>query len=172
MFCDIYSIRYMSKPPTDSKTHTRRDSLRLRGFDYSLRRVYFITIVVAERRPIFRDPRVARATLDCLFELRQRWEFNLYCYCLMPDHIHLLVGPGESGKSFAEICGAFKSLSTRAYWQWHDGKLWQRQSFDHIIRNEKDFFETFEYIRMNPVRKQLVSTPDEWPYTGSLDELQ
>ena len=161
----------MSKPPTDTKTHSRHDSLRLRGFDYSSRRVYFVTAVVTERRPVFRDPGLALETLDCLFVLRGKLGFNLYCYCLMPDHIHLLIGPGDGGKTLAEICGAFKSLTTRAYWQWQDGKLWQRQFFDHVIRNEKDFFETREYIRMNPVRKQLAKSPDEWPYTGGLDEL-
>ena len=41
-----------------------------------------------------------------------------------------------------------------------------------VIRNEKDFFETIEYIKMNPVRKQLVESSEEWPYTGTLDELQ
>lgn len=162
-----------------NKTYTRRDSLRLRGFDYSSKRIYFVTIVSFERRRIFLDPRIARATLDCLFELRQEMLFNLYCYCLMPDHIHLmpdhihaLIGAGESNKTTGEILGAFKSLSTRAYWQWCEGKLWQRQFFDHVIRNEKDFFETVDYIRMNPVRKDLVRTPEEWPYTGSIDDLR
>ena len=163
---------HMPAPPDQANTQTRHDSLRLRGFDYASRRVYFVTVVACERRPAFGDQRVARSTFDCLFELRQKLGFNLYCYCLMPDRLHLLVGPGDCGKSLAEICGAFKSLSTRAYWQWHEGKLWQRQFFDHIIRNEKEFFETLEYIKQNPVRKQLARTPAEWPYTGTPDEWQ
>ena len=98
-------------------------------------------------------------------------KFNLYCYCFMPDHFHALIGAGDSAKSLSEICGAFKSLTTRAYWQWYRGKLWQRQFFDHIIRNEQDFFETLEYIKLNPVRKGLARTADEWPYTGEVDGL-
>jgi hypothetical protein len=84
----------------------------------------------------------------------------------------MFVGPGSSNKTLGQICGAFKSLSTRAYWQWEKGRLWQRQYFDHIIRNEKDLFDSLEYIKMNPVRKGLVKTPDEWPFTGNIDELQ
>jgi REP element-mobilizing transposase RayT len=154
-----------------AKTHTRRHSLRLRGFDYAARQIYFVTIVVNERKYVFLNKEIAHAVLGCLFDLRQRMRFCLYCYCLMPDHIHLLVGPGNSNKTLGQICGAFKSLSTRVYWQWERGRLWQRQYFDHIIRNEEDFIESMEYIRMNPVRKTLVRNPEEWPFTGNLDEL-
>jgi putative transposase len=154
------------------KTYTRHDSLRLQGFDYASRQIYSVTIVVLNRRNIFLDERIANTTLDCLLNLKQQLQFKIYCYCLMPDHFHVLLGLGESNKSLSEICGSFKSLSTRAYWQWHEGKLWQRQFFDHIIRNEKDFFETMNYIKMNPVRKGLVEKFEEWSYTALIDELE
>jgi putative transposase len=144
----------------------------LRTFDYALRRIYFVTIVVSERRRIFEDRRVAEATIGCLLDFKRKMLFNLYAYCLMPDHFHALIGIGESNKTLGAICGAFKSLSTRAYWQWYEGRLWQRQFFDHIIRNEEDFFETRDYIRMNPVRKGLVEQWEQWPYTGGPDNLQ
>jgi putative transposase len=154
----------------EENTHSRRNSLRLSGFDYSAKRVYFVTIVVLDRRPLFRNDALAKATVDCLLTLREKVRFNLYCYCLMPDHFHALIGAGESGKSLGEICGAFKSLSTRVHWRWYQGRLWQRQFFDHIIRNEKDFVETMEYIKQNPIRRGLVSLASEWPYTGTVDE--
>jgi putative transposase len=153
-------------------TPTRRDSLRLRGFDYAAQRVYFVTIVASSRRKVFLERHVAESTLDCLLRLRREMRFKLYAYCLMPDHFHALVGAGDSGKTLGEICGAFKSLSTHAYWRWHEGRLWQHQFFDHIVRNEQDFFETLEYIEMNPVRKGLIYTPDKWPYTARIDSLQ
>jgi putative transposase len=115
--------------------------------------VYFVTIVCYRRSAKFNDERVAMATIDCLKNLRAQLAFNIYIYCLMPDHFHALLAPGESKKTLGAICGAFKSLSTHSYWKWHRGKLWQRQFFDHIIRNQQDFDETLEYIRLNPVRK-------------------
>jgi REP element-mobilizing transposase RayT len=154
------------------KTYTRHDSLRLRTFDYGTRRIYFVTIVVLDRCNLFLDHHLAQATIDCLLNLKQQIKFNIYCYCLMPDHFHALIGIGESNKTLGEICGAFKSLSTRAYWQWYEGKLWQRQFFDHIIRNETDFYETMEYIKQNPVRKGLVKSAGEWLYTGEIDNWQ
>jgi putative transposase len=149
----------------------RRNSLRRPHFNYAARRLYFVTIVVSGRRKLFLDHRLANVVIYRLHELRRRMQFQLYCYCLMPDHLHLLIGMGESGKTLGEICGAFKSLTTRDYWRWHEGRLWQRQFYDHIIRNEQDYFESFDYIRMNPVRKGLAQTPEEWAYTGQVDQI-
>jgi REP element-mobilizing transposase RayT len=154
-----------------ANVYERRDSVRLKGFDYAWPRVYFVTIVAKERQTRFLDERVAIATIECLKKLRNDLWFNVYIYCLMPEHFHGLIGPGESGKTLGGLCGAFKSLSTREYWRWDDGKLWQRQFFDHIIRNYDDFEETVEYIRMNPVRRGLVENAEDWPYTERLDYL-
>jgi REP element-mobilizing transposase RayT len=100
-------------------------------------------IVAQGRQAKFLDERVATATVESLRKLRNDFRFNVYIYCLMPDHFHGLIGPGESGRTLGGLCGAFKSLSTRDYWNWYDGKLWQRQFFDHIIRNHQDFEETW-----------------------------
>ena len=148
-----------------SQPYTRRNSLRLNGFDYASKRFYFVTLVTVQRRKVFLEPDIAQATLSCLAKLREDMHFRVYSYCLMPDHFHAILGLADSGKTLAEVCGAFKSLSTREYWRWHEGKLWQRQFFDHIIRNETDLNETLEYIELNPGREGLL----DWPYVGHLD---
>ena len=155
----------------DHSGHARRDRLRLRNFDYSAQRIYFITTVALNRRSIFLDARLAQVTIDILLEQRAQLRLNLFAYCLMPDHFHGLIGPGDSGLSLSRICGAFKSLSTRCYWQWYEGWLWQQRFYDHIIRNEDDYRETREYILLNPVRKGLVKLPEEWPYSGCPDRV-
>ena len=147
----------------------RKNSLRLKGFDYSARRSNFVTIVTEDRQTFFNDERIARATIEVLLNLREKYLFNLYSFCLMPDHFHALIGIGDSEMSLSRICGDFKSLSTRAFWQFYDGKLWQRQFFDHIIRNETDFLETVEYIRQNPVKAKLAANWQDWKYTGEPD---
>ena len=156
---------------SEEQPYTRKNSLRLNGFDYAWPRIYFVTINSHKHRRIFDDERVATATVKCLKELRLKFRFNVYVFCLMPDHFHALIGPGTSGKTLGAICGGFKSLSTRAYWQWHDGRLWHRQFYDHILRNREDFEETLNYIRMNPLRRGLVERADDWPYTERLDYL-
>ncbi len=147
----------------------RKNSLRLKGFDYSARRSNFVTIVTEHRQTFFKDERIAEAAVEVLLNLREKYKFNLYSYCLMPDHFHALIGIGDSEMSLSRICGDFKSLSTRAFWQFYDGKLWQRQFFDHVIRNEQDFLETVEYIRENPVKAKLAADWKDWKYAGEPD---
>lgn len=141
----------------------------MRGFDYSSRRYYFVTMVAYERRNYFSDERIAEAVLNVLLSLKKEYEFNIYQYCLMPDHLHIVSGIGKSEMSLSRICGGFKSLSTKVFWQFGKGKLWQRQFYDHIIRGEEDFHECVKYTRLNPVRKGLVEDWKDWKYTASPD---
>lgn len=157
--------------PEETKIYTRKNTLRLPTFDYAAARIYFVTIVTTERRRFFNNPVFAEAVMECLLSQRLANNFNLYVACLMPDHLHVLIGLKQESKSLGQIIGAFKSLSTRIYWEFGEGILWQRQYHDHIIRNDKDLFETFEYIKANPVRKGLVEAWDQWPHTKIIDEL-
>ena len=140
----------------------------MRGFDYASRRVYFVTIVVRERRKLFYNKQLAKSIIDCLLELREKMKFNLYGYCLMPDHFHALPGIGQFEKDLGKICGAFKSLTTRIYWNYGKDTLWQRGYHDHIVRNEEDFFECLKYIKENPSKRNL----DNWEFVGRVDYLR
>jgi len=150
----------------------RKNSLRLNGFDYSTRHANFVTIVTERRQTFFKDERLAGAAVEALMNIRKKYRFNLYSFCLMPDHFHALIGIGDSDMTLGRICGDFKSLTTRIFWQFYKGKLWQRQFFDHVIRNEIDFVETVEYIRQNPVKANLIDWKS-WKYMGEpdLDEI-
>jgi putative transposase len=152
----------------DDETYTRKNSLRLNGFDYSASRVYFVTIVVSERKNLFYKREFAKEVVDCLLNLRIKMQFNLYGYCLMPNHLHALIGIGECEKDLGKICGAFKSLTTRIYWKYGDGTLWQRGYHDHIVRNETDFFECLKYTKENPLKKNL----ENWEFVGRVDYLR
>ena len=156
--------RYME----NDEKYTRKNSLRLKDFDYSASRVYFVTIVVLKRRTLFYNKEFAGEVVDCLLDLREKMKFNLYGYCLMPDHFHGLIGIGESEKDLGKICGAFKSLTTRIYWKYGQGQLWQRGFYDHIIRNETDFFECLKYTKENPAKKNL----ENWKFVGRVDYLR
>ena len=52
--------------PDAPEPYTRRNSLRLSGFDYSAKRYYFVTLVTLQRRRVFTDAKLANATLNVL----------------------------------------------------------------------------------------------------------
>jgi REP element-mobilizing transposase RayT len=80
-------------------------------------------------------------------------------YVIMPDHIHLLIHLYDNGRSgtpaptnansaIAQFVSTFKRFCNKEY-----GKnIWQRSYYDHIIRNDQDYREVWQYIEQNPDR--------------------
>lgn len=119
--------------------------------------VWFLTVCARHREgtPLLR---VASAILEAAIHRHhlRRWALRL---CLvMPDHVHVLATlPPES--SLARTVGDWKRILAVRH-----GIDWQRNFFDHRIRSEAAASEKWDYIRLNPVRKGLCDTPDEWPW--------
>jgi REP element-mobilizing transposase RayT len=96
----------------------RYNSLRLLGFDYSsTSALYFITIDADSSRPVFGDIKLAKSTLAALLNNKTQERIRIHAYTLMPDHLHLLAGVKESGKTLSATLGAFKSFTTQLYWK-------------------------------------------------------
>jgi REP element-mobilizing transposase RayT len=98
--------------------------------------------------------------------------YSVLAFCLMPDHLHLLVQAKENCKPLTKFVGAFKSLTARHYRQGgNEGKLWQRGFYEHIVRRDEDIEVIINYILANPVRVGLVEEPEEYPWAGRWDEF-
>jgi len=95
---------------------------------------------------------------------------DLHAAVIMPDHVHLLFTAlrDAEGWTFAlpEILKAIKGTSARSInkLSGRSGPVWQDESFDHVLRGNESLQETVEYIRQNPVRKSLVSRPEDYPW--------
>ena len=77
---------------------------------------------------------------------------------VMPDHLHMLA-------SFAPLPGMVSVVPQWKRWTARTLQIhWQRGFFDHRIRNAAEYDEKAFYIRHNPVRKQLVPKPQDWPH--------
>jgi len=70
--------------------------LGLRRFQQS-KQSHFITFSCHERLPVFRDPRLCDLFLNCLEQARQRYQFRVYGFVVMPEHVHLLVSEPDAG---------------------------------------------------------------------------
>ncbi len=98
----------------------------------------------------------------------------IHAVVVMPDHAHLLLTPlqGSDGSiySLVEILQGIKSASAHSLNRvlGRSGPVWQEESFDHVLRSVESFEKKVEYIRQNPVRRGLVSRPDEyrWLWIG------
>ena len=92
----------------------------------------------------------------CFYHRRRRWYASLFL--LMPDHLHAILSfPRDF--SMSRVVGEWKKYHAR-----QSRVAWQDNYFDHRLRNDKEFIEKSPYIRMNPVRKGLVSKSEDWPW--------
>ena len=155
-----------------NKIVPKRKRLRLEHFDYaSPNYVYFLTICADPSKSPFNNTELAKEVIGSLNYQREKKQIELYCYCLMPDHLHLLLSP-YVGIDIPEVIQQFKTFTTHLSWKFgYEGKLWQRSYYDHIIRREEDLLKTCEYILSNPVRKGFVKKAGDWPYSGRPDPL-
>jgi len=146
---------------------------RLPGFDYANPdHAYFLTVCARPGTAPFTDPALARILLESMDWLREHRGVRVYAYCLMPDHIHLLLRPGGGGQTVGDLIRSLKRFTTRQSWSLgYEGVLWQSRFYDHILRRSEDGWAIAEYIRQNPVRKGLVAEPDDYPYTGLPDPM-
>jgi len=64
----------------------RKNSLRLKNFDYATPRAYSITICSYEGKKVFANKEVAKGVIECLKENKAKTNLKIYIYCLMPDH--------------------------------------------------------------------------------------
>lgn len=100
---------------------------------------------------------------------RRQGKWLVFAYCLMPDHLHLLVSP-QGGANLCTLLGGYESYITRVAWEFGvQGQLWQRSFYDHILRRGKDAERIIAYILNNPVKAGWVKDWEDWPWCGTPD---
>jgi len=152
----------------------QRKQLRLKDFDYKGNTyAYFITICTANKQPYFRNGKITKIIEDEAEFRRLNGEIKLYCYCIMPDHLHALISLTETyQKSLQNWITAFKRHTTRVVNELFGiNPLWQKNFYDHIVRKEESLLKIAEYIVNNPVRKGIASAWEDYPFSKMVDPL-
>ena len=151
----------------------KRKQIRLSEYDYSTPGAYFVTICTQDRRCILSEIVVGDGVLDVpnvrlspygeivaetLREIEKTYSWlSLDRYVIMPNHIHLLLRIGDNGPSrtpaptnetLPKLISTFKRFTNRKC----GVQLWQRSFHEHVIRNENDYREIWEYVDTNPAR--------------------
>lgn len=94
-------------------------------------------------------------------------DYKIYAYCIMPDHLHLIIHPiGKNNISYIMqmIKGSFSRKINKM--NLSSGRIWQKRFYDTIIRNEGMLLDKMEYIHTNPLRKGLVLSPEQYEYSS------
>ena len=156
---------------TQLRTYNRSHAVRLEDFDYGADEVMHL-VLCAKHSAAWTNDEFARRICEAVLHCSKVLHYDLYGYCLMPDHLHVLLSPATSGIPVARWLQQFKSFSTNLYWR-HGGssKLWQRSAYDHVCRESETAEKVLRYIVENPVRAGLVADWGDWPWTGVFIEI-
>jgi putative transposase len=142
-----------------------RRSIRLSSYDYSQEGGYFITICTHNRESIFGEVVNGEMVLNEKgIIVEEHWlqtkiirpHVELDTFVIMPNHFHgiIMLDGDDSFGSLGAIVGHFKSITAKCLRKMQnrpDLKIWQRNYFEHVIRNGKDLQRICEYIKNNPL---------------------
>ncbi len=128
--------------------------------------IYHVTARGNRRQLLFVDRRDRLRYLDFLAEVVARYGWRCHAYCLMPNHVHLLVQT-----PVPNLSEGMQRLQTR-YAQWFnrrhsfDGHLFQGRFHSVLVESQWHLIELSRYIVSNPVRAKLCATADGWVWSS------
>ncbi len=102
--------------------------------------------------------------LDRLEWLRQKHEFYVFGYVLMPEHVHLLVSEPKRYRLAATINVLKVEVSKQA--KGNRKQFWQTRYYDFNVVTSAKLVEKLRYMHRNPVKRGLVAEPQEWPWSS------
>ena len=150
------------------------------------RDAHFLTFSCFRNQRLLGADRTRRWFLDGLEAARRRHPFDLWGYVIMPDHVHLLILPGDGVRISAILSAAKVPVARRAV-PWvrkhapaflprmtdaqpngrSTHRFWQRGGgHDRNIRTAREAHEELVYIHLNPVRSGLVTEPGAWRWSS------
>ena len=146
------------------REYSRKNSLRLQGYNYSRPGTYFITICAKNGELMFGDIRIGemhlneygRIVSDELLNSAQMRNLDLNCFVVMPNHIHFILVNTE--KAFTDIEPTLAKRAIPAFVQAYKAavtrtigfSLWHRSFHDAILKSEDAHARVHSYIQRNP----------------------
>jgi len=154
----------------------RRKHLRRldRIFESARAPLYFLTICVRHRRPVFADPVLFAVLAQTWQESEAMYGWLVGRYVVMPDHVHFFACPAsKDSRSLSLFVGSWKRWTQKRIRESGLARFgWQAEFFDHLLRSNESYDEKWHYVRANPVRAGLVVREEDWPYQGEAAALR
>lgn len=118
------------------------------------------------RQPVFEDEGDYLAFLKALGDLKARRPFELFGYCLMSNHIHLLLRPRED--CISRMVQSLLVSHTQRYHRFHrtGGHVWQGRFKSPVIQDDDHLLTVLRYIEANPLRAELVQRAGDYRWSS------
>lgn len=156
----------------------------MQNYDYSQAGYYFVTICTEDKQHLFGKiidgvmilNNAGKMIEKWYLELRSKYNIEIQQYAIMPNHVHFIIAivgddlrvvqqnsGTHAGASLQSIIQWFKTMTTNEYikgvksdvYPPFEKRIWQRNYFEHVIRNDSELHEIREYIVNNPAKWEL-----------------
>jgi putative transposase len=126
---------------------------------------HFITFSCFHRLPVLARGRGYEIFEAQLEKTRLQYGFVVAGYVLMPEHVHLLVSEPQIS-SLAIALQVLKQRTSRLLKHPDEAQFWQRRYYDFNVHNPEKTTEKLRYMHRNPVKRGLVSKPQDWAWSS------
>jgi len=148
----------------------------------------FHTFSCFQRRPFLSKVRSRQWFIDGLIRSRQTHGFHLWAYVIMPEHIHLLLWPGDAPLKMSDVLYTLKKSVTNRALTWVQAnaphflpqmedrgpkgrvthRFWQRGGgYDENLFSPDKIWQKIDYIHQNPVRRGLCESTTDWAWSSA-----
>jgi len=130
--------------------------------------VYHVLTRGNNRQAVFKDEDDFLTYLDLLLHYKRKYDFKLYHYVLMTNHVHLILEPSEGGGDLFEI---MKGINLSYAWYFkrknnHSGHFWQDRYKSIIISRDEYLLACGSYVELNPIRAGIVKDPKDYKWSS------
>lgn len=128
--------------------------------------LYHVIVRGNHRQKTFLTHRDYEAYIERLARYRHKYRVSLYAFCLMPNHVHLLLE--YSREPLSKFMQGLQQSYTQYFNRAHKkvGHLFQGRYKAIVCEKEEYFLTLVRYIHLNPVRSKLVERPEQYKYSG------
>jgi len=129
------------------------------------RQLHFVTFSCYRRRPLLRSPSRRELVERALEDTRRSYRLFVTGYVILPEHVHLLVSEPERRLLATAIQSMKQSVARRLALRSAE-PFWQARYYDFNVWSERKRIEKLNYMHSNPVKRGLVSRPEDWPWSS------
>jgi putative transposase len=130
--------------------------------------VYHVLTRGNNRQDVFEDDGDFRKYRALLVHYKEKYDFKLYHYVMMTNHVHLVIEPSEGGGDLSEIMKGINLSYARHYKNKynHTGHFWQDRYKSIIISKDEYLLACGSYVELNPVRAKMVEDPKDYRWSS------
>jgi putative transposase len=123
---------------------------------------HFVTFSYSQRTPYLANPEARTLFERSLETMRRRYNFDLFGYVVMPEHVHLLLSEPEKETSPKAIQALKLSIAVQS----KERPFWQTRYYDFNVFTQRKHVEKLKYMHRNPVARALVAKPEDWAWSS------